>query len=239
MPDAKLKRRSFRRGRLSGQVAAELEKMLLEQYREGDLLPKEADLADHFGVSRIALREAVKILEERGLLDVRAGSGTYVMRPSGEKVKQSLLRLLQDRPLPGVVEFELMLEVRGVLEETAARLAAVRATEQDLAEMDNALAVMAAGGAAAADADMRFHRAVVKAAHNPYLEMILEPLTAVVLQQVLLTNSYTVGVVLHRAVAEEIRKGSVVGARQAVRRLMNRTLADTRAALALLETSRT
>ena len=67
------------------------------------------------------------------------------------------------------------------------------------------------------EADLRFHRAVVRAAHNRYFEMMLEPLTSLVIQQIRLTNSYEVGPALHRRILEEIRKGSAVGARQAAR----------------------
>ncbi len=238
LPRTTLKQRTFRRGRLSEQVVVELEKMIADQYRDGQPLPKEADLADQFGVSRIVIREAVKILEGRGVLDVRAGSGTYVVLPSVEKVKESLLRLFRDQPVPSMTDIEKMMEIREVLEESAARLAAVRGTEEDFAEMQSAVDSMAAGGDDVAEADIRFHRAVAKAAHNPYLEMILEPLTAVLLQQIRLTNSYTVGVELHRSVMDEIRKGSVVGARQAVRRLMTRTLDHTRKAIELISTAK-
>ena len=229
-----LKIRSFRRGRLSEQVVVELEKMVAEQYQEGQVLPKEADLADHFGVSRIVIREAVKMLEERGVLGVRAGSGTFVISPSSEQVRECLLRLLRSQPTPTIADFELLMEVREILEESAARLAAVRANADDLAEIYSAVAMMAEKGEQSADGDVRFHRALARAAHNRYLEMILEPLTAAVRQQIVLTNSYSIGIDLHRAVADEIRKGSVVGARQAVRRLMNRTLADTRKAFDLI-----
>lgn len=234
------KNRTFRRGRLSEQVVTELESMMAEEYPAGARLPKEAELAERFRVSRIVIREAMKLLEGRGVVEVRAGSGTFTVGPSLEKVKESLLRLFQDQPSPTLADMEQMLEIREVLEETVASLAAVRATEADIAEMESALAAMEAGngGPETIEADLRFHRAVMKAAHNRYFEIMLDPLTSLVVQQIMLTDSYEVGPALHRKVAEEIRKGSSVGARQAVRRLMRFTLDHTRKAIELIEASR-
>jgi GntR family transcriptional repressor for pyruvate dehydrogenase complex len=234
---ATLPKRSFRRGRLSEQVVDELEKLISAEYsKPGERLPKEAELADRFKVSRIVIREAVKILEERGRVEVRAGSGTYTLAASAEKVKESLARLFQDQPIPALWDVERMLELREVLEETAAGLAAVRATEEDLAAMELALDQMDKGAndEEVTEADLRFHLAVSQAAHNPYFEMVLEPLTAVFIQQIQLTNSYNVGVDAHRQVALEIRKGNPVGARQAVRRLMRSTMDNARTALGLM-----
>ena len=234
-----LQKRSFRRGRLSEQVTAEVERMMVTEFSEpGVRLPKESELAERFHVSRIVIREAMKILEGRGVVEVRAGSGTYTVAPSVDKVKDSLLRMFQDRPIPGIEDMELMMELREVLEEALASLAAVRATPADLEEMEAALVTMEAGHPAdpqTVEADLRFHRTVARAAHNPYFEMVTEPLTAVFIQQIMLTNSYTIGADLHRGIANEIRKGNPVGARQAVRRLMRRTMTDAKRAIKLIE----
>jgi DNA-binding FadR family transcriptional regulator len=77
----------------------------------------------------------------------------------------------------------------------------------------------------------------VRAAHNRFFEMMLEPLTSLVIQQIMLTNSYEVGPALHRRIVEAIREGNSVGARQAVRRLMRFTLEHTRKAIELFEAS--
>lgn len=232
----RLRKRGFRQGRLSEQVVVELEKMMAEEYPAGARLPTESELADRFRVSRIVIREAMKLLEGRGVVEVRAGSGTYTVAPSVDKVKESLLRLFRDQASPALSDMEEMLEIREVLEETVASLAAVRATDADLAEMEAALVIMEAGsdGPETMEADLSFHRALVRAAHNRYFEMMLEPLTSLVFQQILLTNTYEVGTPLHRKILDEIRKGSSVGARQAVRRLMRFTLEHTRKAIELL-----
>jgi DNA-binding FadR family transcriptional regulator len=230
-----MQKRSFRNGRLSGRVVEELQRLVNEQYSDpGSRLPKEAELAERFQVSRIVVREAMKILEDRGVVEVRAGRGTLTVAPRPDRVKQSLLQLFRDQPLPTLGEMEAMLELRQVLEETSASLAAVRATDQDLSDIEAALKGMANEEAdldTTIEADLRFHRAVVKAAHNSYLEMVLDPIVSVFIQQIKLTNSFHTGIPAHRHIFDEIRAHNPVGARQAVRRLMKQTLEDSRKAL--------
>jgi len=230
-----MQKRSFRNGRLSEQVVGELQRMVREEYAEpGSRLPKEAALAERFQVSRIVVREAMKILEDRGVVEVRAGRGTLTVAARPDRVKRSLLQLFGDQPIPTLTEMESMLELRQVLEETSASLAAVRATEQDLSEIQAALEQMTSKEAdldTTIEADLRFHRAVVKAAHNAYLEMVLDPIVSVFVQQIKLTNSFHTGVPAHRHIFNEIRAHNPIGARQAVRRLMKQTLEDSRSAL--------
>lgn len=230
-----MQKRSFRNGRLSEQVLHEIERLIAEEYPEpGSRLPKEAELADRFQVSRIVIREAMKILEDRGMVEVRAGRGTLTVEPKPDRVKELLLRLFRDQPMPTMAEMEWMLELRQVLEETSASLAAVRATEDDLKEIESALHGMTLGDQSLDEtiaADLRFHRAVMRAAHNPYLEMVLDPVMSVFLQQIKLSNSFNPGLQLHHHIFSEIRDRNAVGARQAVRRLMKSTLDDSRKAL--------
>ncbi len=228
--------RSFRNGRLSELVLHEVQRLIDEEYpTPGSRLPKEAELAERFHVSRIVVREAMKILEDRGFVEVRAGRGTQTVAPKPDRVKESLLRLFRDQPIPTIEETESLLELRQVLEETTASLAAVRATADDLEEIESAVRAMKEGEARELDdtvaADLRFHRAVMRAAHNRYLEMVLDPLMEVFLQQIKLTASFSVGWDFHRSIFVEIRARNPVGARQAVRRLMKLTLADCRNAL--------
>jgi DNA-binding FadR family transcriptional regulator len=230
-----MKQRSFRNGRLSEQVIAEVQRMIAEEYATpGSRLPKEAELAERFQVSRIVIREAMKILEDRGVVEVRAGRGTLTVAPSPERVKESLLRLFGDQPMPTMQEMESLLELRQVLEETSASMAAVRATDEDIREIGLALREMSRESADLSEtiaADLRFHRAVMHAAHNQYLEMVADPVMSVFLLQIKLTDSFHTGLDLHREIFSEIQSRNPIGARQAVRRLMKRTLNDSRKAL--------
>jgi DNA-binding FadR family transcriptional regulator len=233
-----LRKRTFRNGRLSGQVVSEIERMIAEEYPQPRLrLPREAQLAERFQVSRIVVREAMKILEERGVVEVRAGRGTSTLAPSPERVKQSLMRLFQDQPIPSAQEMERMLELRQVLEETAAGLAAVRATKQDLQALEAALLAMAQGATEQeiVEADLRFHCAIARSTHNQYFEMVIEPLTHTFMQQIKLSNVADIGVDMHRHIFEAIRARQPVAARQCVRRLLHTTLKDVKRALQALE----
>ena len=235
----KMQKRSFRNGRLSERVLQEIQRLIAEEYRTPGLrLPKESELAERFQVSRIVIREAMKILEDRGVVEVRAGRGTLTAAPNPDRVKESLLWLFREQPLPTIGEMESMLELRQVLEETSATLAAVRATEDDLKEIESALEGMAEENGALDNtiaADVRFHRAVMRAAHNQYLEMVLDPVMSVFLQQIKVTDTFNTGLELHRDIFRQIRARNPVGARQAVRRLMKDTLQDSRRALQKLK----
>ncbi len=233
-----IRKRTFRNGRLSGQVLEEMQHLIAREYpAPGSRLPKESELAEKFQVSRIVIREAMKILEDRGMVEVRAGRGTLTVTPKPDRVKESLLWLFRDQPIPTMDEMESMLELRQVLEETSASLAAVRATEENLKEISDALQGMADDGGNLTftiEADLRFHRAVMRAAHNPYLEMVLDPVMSVFLQQIKVSDTFSTGLEMHRQIFEQIKDRNPVGARQAVRRLMKRTLDDSRKALANL-----
>jgi len=230
-----MQKRSFRNGRLSGFALREIQRMISEEYRApGSRLPKEEELADRLQVSRIVIREAMKILEDRGVVEVRAGRGTVTVAPRPDRVKESLLRLFRDQPMPTIRDMEYLLELRQVLEETTASLAAVRASAEDLAEIETALREMKQEDGDVdriVAADLRFHRSLMRAAHNPFIEMVLDPLMEVFLQQIKLTNSFNTGWEQHRNIFLEIQARNPVGARQAVRRLMKVTMADSRAAL--------
>ncbi|MDX1634007.1 MAG: FadR/GntR family transcriptional regulator [Marinobacter sp.] len=128
----------------------------------GDRLPVEAALAKTLGVSRNTVREAVRVLAHSGMLETRQGDGTYVRarRDSGEIFRRIRRTAIFDQ-----------LEVRLMLETEAARLAAQRRSEQDLAAMTEALAGRGSAGDldTKVDWDERFHQAVVRASGNQAL----------------------------------------------------------------------
>src|SRR5579863_4440256 len=102
-----MQRRSFRNGRLSEFALHEIERMIAEEYPvPGSRLPKEVELADRFQVSRIVIREAMKMLEDRGVVEVRAGRGTLTVAPTPERVKTSLLQLFRDQPMSTIQDIE-------------------------------------------------------------------------------------------------------------------------------------
>ncbi len=135
-------------------------------WRVGERIPTEPELASRLGVGRNTIRESVRALAHVGLLEVRQGSGTYVRAVS--ELPGAVRRRLADAEVRDVYE------VRRSLEVEAARLAARRRTDTDLAAIDEALALrrQATGQAdveAFVAADAHLHDLIVRAAHNPLL----------------------------------------------------------------------
>ena len=80
-----------KRERLSEQIAEQIQRNIIEgKLKQGDRLQPERDLAEQFGVSRTVIREATKVLQERGLVKVITGSGTYATRIKPAAVSQSI-----------------------------------------------------------------------------------------------------------------------------------------------------
>ncbi|MGI5166834.1 FadR/GntR family transcriptional regulator [Spirillospora sp. CA-253888] len=131
-------------------------------WRVGDRIPGELDLAAQLGVSRPAVREAIRALTHVGVLEVRRGDGTYV-RSSADP--RPLLNRVGRADLRDVFEVQLAYDVQ------AARLAARRRTGDDIARLAGLLEARAAatGAVEFGDADARFHMGVVEATRNPVL----------------------------------------------------------------------
>ena len=141
-------------------------------YAPGDLLPKEAELTEQFGVSRTSVREAMRVLAAKGLVDIRQKIGTRVRQPENWNVFDSdILRWHSDVGRGDDIMRNLV-EVRQIMEPAAARLAAGRASMDDLRRMDDALRDMVANAQnreGYAHADVEFHLAVYAASHNVLL----------------------------------------------------------------------
>jgi GntR family galactonate operon transcriptional repressor len=143
------------------------------RYKPGDLLPREAQLTEEYGVSRTSVREAMKVLAAKGLVEIRQKVGTRVRPDDLWSVFDSdILRWynLQGR---GEEIMRDLVELRQLLEPSAARLAAGRATMVDLHRIDLAQADMARSAhdhASYATSDVEFHMAVYAASHNALLQ---------------------------------------------------------------------
>jgi GntR family transcriptional repressor for pyruvate dehydrogenase complex len=185
---AKLPGLTVTRGRLSEQVAQQLQELIISgELRPDDRLPPERELADQLGVSRTVIREATKSLEQRGLLEVLTGSGTYVSQMDPKVVSDSIGLLVRQ----STSSFDYLNEIRRMLEVEIAGLAAERATPRDIEVMDRALqamdeAVSELGTNPALDdfveADLAFHNALAKATRNPLLPVLLEPITGLLVE---------------------------------------------------------
>src|SRR5438477_912799 len=155
--------------RASSDVIAQSRQAIMSgQYRPGDRLPTEREMAQQFGVSRVTVRDALRALEANGLVRVKVGGqgGPYVAEPDIALLSASIGTHLHLRG----TTFQELAEARQALETTAAQLAAERATEEDLVALETAIQgpIRPPPGEAAASS-LDFHTALVIAAHNQAL----------------------------------------------------------------------
>lgn len=155
---------SPRREPLADQVIAQLRTQITSgEWPVGSRIPTEVELVEQLGVARNTVREAVRALAHNGLLDIRQGSGTYVLATS--ELAGVMHRRFAD------ADQEQVAELRAALESSAARLAAERHTERDLELLELACARREDAWYAGhtedfIQADAAFHQSVVAASHN-------------------------------------------------------------------------
>jgi len=146
-------------------------------WQAGDKLPAERELAQGFGVSRTVVREAVKVLEARGVLESISGSGVFVRAADSDIVTRSFqtyLQLLSDANIEPKIA-----EIRRVLETEIAAIAAERATEEQRTELTNICREMreyAGSARTLADLDFRLHLSLAHATQNDLFGVLLTPL---------------------------------------------------------------
>lgn len=158
-----------------GAVVSYIEKIITENAIEDGRLPTEPEIARIVGVSRTPVREAVKILEAIGVIEIRRGIGTFV-RPHA---RNALGYLLMFETAVQKVSPEQLFEARLMVEHTAAELASIRSTPEDIAGMRDAneeLRRLAQSPNPDLDkvteADIAFHKAVFDACGNPLIAAI-------------------------------------------------------------------
>jgi len=170
------------RGRgLHGEVVEELGRRILAgEVLEGETIDV-VELETELGVSRSVLREAIRVLKAKGLVDARPKRGTFVQSRAEWKLLDADVMRWQFNGHNHEQLFDDLAELRGIIEPAAAGLAALRRTDDDLAALGDALERMSAaahGEGDAVEADLAFHRAVLMATHNELLvrtEIVLEP----------------------------------------------------------------
>lgn len=160
--------------RLYRQIADQLAQLIKRgDFRAGERLPAERELAEQLGVSRPSVREALIALEVEGLVEVRGGSGVYVL----ERIRPKTLARPEATP-PGPFD---LIRARWLIESECAFLAASHATPQQLQRMKSALDDMrtwATHTPQGTAADQRFHLAIAEASGNAALLLVVEQLWA-------------------------------------------------------------
>jgi GntR family transcriptional repressor for pyruvate dehydrogenase complex len=180
----KITYRAVKTSRLYEQIVQQVEESILKgQLKPGDQLPAERDLAQSFGVSRTAVREAVKALREKGLVEAYTGRGTFVTNGTSQAIRQSLNLIIKISKQEGSLH---LAELRRILEPEIAALAVPRIEEQLLTTMREAVAAMDRSlhdREAYIEADLDFHLALAEAADNPLILALIDSIVGLLREQ--------------------------------------------------------
>lgn len=207
--------------------------ILQGELRTGEMLPSEADLGARFVVSRTVVRQAVKLLAAKGMVASRPKTGISV-RPRAEWNLLDPDVLAWQHALGPSEEFLLNLcEVRLIIEPAAGRLAAVRATGEEVGALDALYRCLASAvdeREAYIAADMHLHNAIVAAAHNETLQQINKTIARALRESRLVTTqvpgSSAAVLPLHGDAVAAIRDRDCQRAEEAVRALVLWATAD-------------
>ena len=211
-----------RTSRLYEQIVQQIEGSILKgDLKAGDQLPAERELAQRFGVSRTAVREAVKALREKGLVEAYSGRGTFITDGTSQAVRQSLDLMVKIGQPEGSTY---LAEVRAILEPEIAALAAMRVQDPELATMRDAVAVMDKAGQdpdSYIEADLDFHLALAEAAANPLILSLIDSIVGLLREQRLrifkVSGGPERGQVHHKRILEAMERHDSEKAREAMK----------------------
>jgi GntR family transcriptional repressor for pyruvate dehydrogenase complex len=215
--------------------------MLLEAIVEGQfplesVLPPEGELAVRYGMSRLTVREAVRILRGQNVVDVRRGRGTFVNPPQAWTSLDAIVRIEERQSPSGRVSVRL-LEARRMVEVGAAQLAATNRSKEDLASLAASIEEMRLANRAGrvdlfVEADIAFHDVIMHATANMFIPFMFEPFGT------LLVNTRTEpssveeirlnAIAMHEDILQAITDGDPERSRDAMAAHMNQTEADLR-----------
>jgi GntR family transcriptional repressor for pyruvate dehydrogenase complex len=157
---------SIKKPSVSNQVFEQIKINIIKgEWETGDKIPSETELSEKFGVSRVPIREAIKNLNVLGVLETRHGEGSFVCKPTAGIVINSLIQML----VLGKSQIIEVLEFRRIIEVESARMAAVKASDEDICQlkadiesMDN----LKGDSEAFAREDHAFHATLARATKN-------------------------------------------------------------------------
>ena len=203
---------------LAEQVQEQIYKYILEApFEIGAKLPNEFELGEKFGVGRSTVREAVKLLISRGILEVRRGSGTYVVSTTPSDMDPLGLRAVEDKMALAMD----LVNVRIILEPGIAEMAALNATDADIEKLrgicDRVEAKIRSGDNYIQD-DIEFHTCVAECAKNKVVEQLIPVIDTAVLMFVNVTHKKLTEetIMTHRAVVDAIAEHDSIGAKSAM-----------------------
>jgi GntR family galactonate operon transcriptional repressor len=232
------KRRTYPRRGLHGAVVHEIGVRIVNgELQPGDTLPDNG-VIDEAAVSRTVVREAIKVLAAKGLVESRPKVGTRVRARRDWNLLDPDVLAWQTESGPNARFLGQALELRRLIEPAAARLAAERASDEQISALYEAYQAMAAAGDdldAFIKPDLRFHRLLLEACRNELLEHMNEIFTAVLrtifAYSSISSRSYPRAARRHRAIVEAIQARDPDAAEQAVLRLIDDTQRNLASAL--------
>ena len=172
---------SVKAQRISDEIVRQIrDALFVGKLRAGDKLPTERELSVQFKTSRTSVREALRSLEQQGVIQIRKGAsgGIFVIDIDHRPVTKSLQTLLQLRK----ISINNIAEVRLIFEPHAARLAAERASREDIRELKEVVEMMGEKVRTRElprSYDLKFHKLIARATGNPVLEMLAESMLEV------------------------------------------------------------
>ena len=216
---------------LHGQTVEALGARIVQgRYAPGSPLQPD-EIEREFGISKTVLREAMRVLAAKGLVDPRQRRGTVVRPRSSWHLLDAVLLRWQSHDADAKF-LDNLAEVRSIVEPAGARLAAQRRTDKDLADLDAALTAMVDAGtdtASVVEADVTFHRALLNAAHNELLsqmEVVIGAGLRARDQLVHSRQSWPDSIPVHRAILAAVRSGDPGAARRAMEALLEQASLD-------------
>jgi GntR family transcriptional regulator, transcriptional repressor for pyruvate dehydrogenase complex len=226
-----------RSSRLYEQIVQQVEESIHKgAMKPGDQLPPERELAQQFGVSRTAVREAVKALREKGLVEAYPGRGTFITDGTSYSMRQSLDRMLRVGQAEGS---GFLAEVREILEPEIAGMAATRADTEDLASMREQIRIMDEARKdpdAFIEADLDFHLTLAEAAANPIILSLIDSIVGLLREQRMgifqVEGGPERGQYHHKKIMEAIEHKDSGGAREAMKAHLRQVREDSRRATA-------
>ena len=221
--------------RLYEQIIEQIRTLVVEgTLQPGDKLPPERELAEQFCVSRTAVREAVKSLREKGLVEIQPGRGTFITNSTTEVMRDSLDFIFKVGLINGVAHLN---EVRTLLEPGIAALAAERISETELQTLEQAVEAMDAAMHDAdifAEADLEFHLTLARASQNPLIPILIDPIVDQLREHrkriFLVAGGPQRGQYHHRRILAAVQKRDPAAAREAMCDHMQQVLTDSEAA---------
>ena len=204
---------------LSEQAASHILDMILvdKRFQPGDKLPNEMELAQELGISRVTLREAIRVLCTRGIVEIQRGRGTFVTAAEPTADLSPLEHL--------AVSNRDLLEIRMMVEPTAAYYAAKRATAEEKKlihelsdKIEDAITVQHAGLQDRLRLEQDFHNAIASASHNQFMDQLLPIVNKSIYNDVVhFDESITYSLQDHREIVHFIETGNAEGARTAMK----------------------